>query len=90
VYCVPIGIREMSRPRLSWGPRHKSSMVAYVDGLSIHIQPGADIKKDSLNLIRYSTLRPKTDVHERVTVLADDINQLMNQEFRRLNVSFLM
>src|ERR1700730_1111742 len=79
-----VGIVKGSRRYLCWTLTIDPPRSSAVDRLPIHIQPCTDVEKNLLHLLRDRAVRAWTDVQQQIAVLADDIDQLMNHEFRRL------
>src|SRR5690242_5782025 len=55
-----------------------------VNCFSINVEPCAHIKEHLLDLFGNSAIGARAKVQQQIAVLADDINELMNDEFRRL------
>src|ERR1700722_261448 len=51
-----------------------------VDRFAVDLQPGADLMKHLLYFIRNRAVRARTDIHEQIAVLADDIDQLIDDK----------
>ena len=79
-----VGIVKRSGRYLGWTFTIDPPRSSAVDRLPIHIQPRTDVEKNLLHLLRDRAVRAWTDVQQQIAVLADDIDQLMNHEFRRL------
>src|SRR5215469_5718193 len=54
------------------------------DRIPIHIQPCSYIEKNLLYFFRDCAVRAWTDVQQQIAILADDIDELMDHELRRL------
>src|ERR1700741_3605094 len=78
-----VGIVKGSRRYFGWAFAIDPPRPSAVDRLSIHIQPGADVEKNLLHFVRDSAVRAWTDVQQQIAIFADDINELMDHEFRR-------
>src|SRR5581483_3658514 len=83
--CVAsrIGIVKRSRRYFGWTFAKDPPRPSAVDRLSVHIQPRADVEKNLLHFLRDGAVRAWTDVQQQIAILTDDIDELMNHEFRR-------
>src|SRR5207248_5373486 len=79
-----VGVVERPRRHFCGPLAINSPGASTVDRLSIHIEPGTHFEKDLLNFVWYGAVGPWADVQEQVAVLADDVNELVKHEFRRL------
>jgi len=55
-----------------------------VDCFTVHPEPSAHIEKDRLDFIGDRAVRARAYIEQQVAVLAHDIDELMNDEFWRL------
>src|ERR1700743_2349022 len=51
-----------------------------VDRFAVDLQPCADLMKHLLYFIRNRAVRARTDIHQQIAVLADDIDQLIDDK----------
>src|SRR5437879_5923703 len=84
--CVVRGVCVMKRSRrdFGWALAINTPGTSAIDGLSVHIQPGAYVKKNMLHFFGDGSIRTRTDVQQQIAVLADNVNELVNNKFRRL------
>src|SRR5205814_2834156 len=78
--CVVRGVCVMKRSRrdFGWALAINTPRTSPIDGLSVHVQPGAHIKKHMLNFFGDGSIRTRANVQQQVAVLADNINELVN------------
>ena len=51
-----------------------------VNGVSIDTEPPSDIEKDLLHGFRYRAVGTRTNVQQQIAVLADDVDELIDDE----------
>ena len=73
-----VGIVKGSSRYFGWAFAIDPPWPSTIDGISIHIQPRADIEKNLLHFLRDGAIRSWTDVQQQIAILADDINELMD------------
>src|SRR5579864_7699272 len=79
-----VGIVKRSRRYFGWTFAIDPPRSSTVNRIPIRIQPRADIEKHLLHFFGDGAIRSWTDVQQQIAILADDINELMDHELRRL------
>ena len=57
-----------------------------IDCFSVDLQPAAHFPESRPGLLRDRTVRTGPDVNQQVSVLADDVRQLLDDGFRRFEI----
>src|SRR5271167_108318 len=79
-----VGIVERTSCNLRWAFAVNLPGTRAVNGLAVYFQPRTNFAQDLLDFLGYRAIRPRADVQEQIAVLADDIDELVNDELRRL------
>lgn len=80
---VGVDIMEGACSNPGWTFTEDSPRTCAIDCFSVDVKPIADLEQHLLHLIRDRAVRAGSDIHEQITVFADDIDELMHDEFRR-------
>src|SRR5689334_18468048 len=73
-----------SRRDFRWALTVDSPWACGVNRISIGFQPCANLQQHLLHFSWYGPVGAGTDIQKQIAVLADDIDQLVDDELRRL------
>ena len=65
---------------LGWAFAENLPRMGAVDGFAVNVEPVADFQQRGSHVVGDGAVWPRADVQKQISVLADDVHQLMNQE----------
>src|SRR5256885_12179176 len=80
---LSVGIVKCPGSNLGWTFTIHLPGPGSVYRFSILLQPRSDVSKYALHLLRNGAVRTRSNIKKQIPVLANDVDKLMNDKFRR-------
>src|SRR5215475_1141945 len=79
-----VGVVKRSGRYFGWTFTIDPPRSSAIDRFPIHIQPRAHVEKNLLHFLRDGAVRAWADVEQQIAIFADDVDELIDHEFSRL------